>query len=123
MFGGASGETFRRARWHRKNMTLSEIALWKHLQKNQLLGLRFKAQHPFGFYIVDFYCHSIKLVIEIDGDYHHSHDQIEKDLNRTAELERRGIKVIRFTNDEVLRNLFWVLECIKTKAMELMRAQ
>ena len=70
-----------------------------------MCGLRFKAQHPIDIFIADFYCHALKLVIEIDGEIHHSNDQKEYDINREAELERFGIKVIRFTNMEVEQDI------------------
>ena len=70
-----------------------------------MLGLRFKPQHPIDIFIADFYCHPLKLVIEIDGGIHKSVDQREYDIGREAELEYWGIKVIRFTNEEVENNI------------------
>ena len=60
-------------------------------------------------FIVDFYCHEYKLVIEVDGEVHNNEDSNEYDSNRTAELNRFGIKVIRFTNDEVLYDINTVI--------------
>ncbi|GAB4246991.1 MAG: hypothetical protein Tsb0034_26070 [Ekhidna sp.] len=70
MFYGATPSIFEKAKMLRQNMTRQELILWKELSANKLLGLRFKAQHPIGNFIADFYCHKLKLVIEIDGDSH-----------------------------------------------------
>jgi len=110
MFYNASPEIFRRAEELRKNMTWAEKFLWGKLQKSQL-GFRFKAQHPIEYFIADFYCHKAKLVIEIDGKIHEK--QKEYDLGRESEIEKYGIKIIRFTNDEVINNINTVLEKIK----------
>lgn len=72
------------------------------------MGLRFKPQHQIDIFIADFYCHQLKLVIEIDGGIHQSADQKEYDIGREAELEHWGIKVIRFTNGEVENNIIHV---------------
>ena len=89
----------------RENMTYAEEAVWKLLKSKNMLGLRFKPQHPIDIFIADFYCHQLKLVIEIDGGIHKSKEQKEYDIGRTAELEHWGIKVIRFTNEEVENNI------------------
>ena len=83
-------------------MTDAEKALWNRINKNQL-GTRFKAQHPIDIFIVDFYCHKYKLVIEVDGGYHVNNQ--DYDEGRTAELEKFSIKVIRFLNEEVLNDI------------------
>lgn len=70
-----------------------------------MLGLRFKPQHPIDIFIADFYCHPLKIVIEIDGGIHKSIDQREYDIGREAELENWGIKVIRFTNEVVEKDI------------------
>mgnify|MGYP000848844986 FL=1 len=110
MFYGANPEIFVKAKELRENMTDAEKILWSRL-KNKQLGKRFKPQHPISIFIVDFYCHSKKLVVEIDGGYHKT--QLEYDNGRTYELEHFGIKVIRFTNEEVLNNIDKVLDAIK----------
>ena len=110
MFYNASPEIFQRAEELRKNMTEAEKILWERLRKNQL-GVRFKAQHPIERFIADFYCHKAKLVIEIDGQIHDF--QIEYDVGREAELEKYGLKIIRFSNDEVIHNMNLVIEKIK----------
>ena len=103
----------------RNNQTDAEKYLWQYLRKNQILGLRFKRQHPISTFIADFYCHKIKLVIEIDGEVHLSEYCQEHDDGRTYELERFGIMVIRFTNSEVLNNTVSVLSEIKNRCIQL----
>ena len=110
MFFGAKRTIFQNAELLRKNMTPAEKYLWERLNKKQL-GVRFKAQHPIDIFIVDFYCHSCKLVVEVDGEIHLS--QKEYDDGRTAELERWDLTVIRFTNEEVLNDIERVVEKIK----------
>ena len=75
-------------------------------------GIRFRRQHPISKFIVDFYCHKAKLVIEIDGEIHHQKHQAEIDEGRTYELENLDLKIIRFTNDEVIFNIEKVLSKI-----------
>jgi very-short-patch-repair endonuclease len=77
-----------------------------------MLGLRFRPQHPIEFYIADFYCHAARLVIEIDGEIHSEQD--EYDDGREAEMEKYGLKIIRFTNDEVNNDIENVLKKIET---------
>ncbi len=113
MYYGATVATFIKARWLRENMTDAEKALWMRLNKNQL-GVRFKPQHPIGIYIVDFYCHLCKLVVEVDGGYHEDPDQEVYDKEREAELKELGLHVIRFTNKEVLKEIDKVVERIKS---------
>jgi len=110
---GASEEIIKRARLLRKNMTKAEEYLWYHLRKKQLEGLRFRRQHPIGRFIVDFYCHPAKLVIEIDGGVHLDNIQRERDENRTYELQRFGLTIIRFDNQMVLTNIQIVLKDIE----------
>ncbi len=110
MFFGARRAIFQNACELRKDMTAAENILWERLNKSQL-GVRFKAQHPIDIFIVDFYCHKYKLVVEVDGEIHLS--QKEYDEGRTAELERFGITVIRFSNEEVLNDIDKVVERIR----------
>ena len=110
MFYGANRDIFQKAEYLREHMTLAELTLWERLNKSQL-NYRFKAQHPIDIFIVDFYCHKCKLVIELDGEIHLSRK--EYDEGRTAELERFGLKVIRFSNNEVLTNIENVITEIK----------
>ena len=105
MFYDAKPIIFERAKAMRENMTQAEKSVWELLKLNKMLGLRFKPQHPIDIFIADLYCHQLKLVIEIDGGIHKSVDQREYDIGREAELEHWGIKVIRFTNEEVESNI------------------
>ena len=110
MFYGAKPLIFERAKELRKNMTSAELKLWERLKNNQLGGFRFKAQHPIDRFIVDFYCHKARLVIELDGGIHNN--QVEYDQNRTVELEKFELKIIRFTNKEVETDIESVLKQI-----------
>ncbi len=97
----------------RHDMTPSERMLWKHISDKQLDGWRFRRQHGFGPYVLDFYCPVLKLCIEVDGEIHQRTDVVEKDKERTSFLESNGIKVIRFTNDEIENDISDVLERIR----------
>ncbi|MHB9141850.1 MAG: endonuclease domain-containing protein [Paludibacter sp.] len=110
MFYGAKRTIFQNACELRKEMTPAEKLLWSRLNKSQF-GVRFKPQQPIDIFIADFYCHKYKLVVEVDGKIHES--QKEYDENRTAELERFGLTVIRFTNDEVFNDIEKVIVEIK----------
>lgn len=110
MFYGATSYIFRRAAWLRNNMTPAEKLLWEQLRKKQL-GVRFKAQHPMGRYIVDFYCHQAGLVVEIDGPIHNY--QKEEDQHRTDDMKKDGITLLRFKNEEVFENIEGVLKRIR----------
>lgn len=114
MFYGASPEIFRRAKELRANLTPTEKMLWTYLNRSQLNGFRFKAQHPIYTFIADFYCHSARLVIELDGEVHDSQEQQIYDANRTYLITEFGLTVVRFRNDEVLRNTQQVIESIQT---------
>jgi len=97
----------------RHDMTPSERMLWKHISDKQLDGWRFRRQHGFGSYVLDFYCPVLKLCIEVDGEIHQRTDVVEKDKERASFLESNGIKVIRFTNDEIENDISDVLERIR----------
>lgn len=98
------------ARRLRLNMTLAEKTLWEALRGKKLDGLKFRAQHPVGPFILDFWCPAVKLVVELDGGIHQ--DQRDYDESRTRQLESYGYRVIRFHNDQVLTDLPSVLEMI-----------
>src|SRR5262245_5177190 len=84
-------------------MSLPEVILWDCLRKGQLEGLRFRRQHPIGPWILDFYCPSAKLAVEVDGAEHDMAPQIAHDPRRDAWLSERGIRVLRFAASEILR--------------------
>ena len=112
MFYGASQPIFMRAEELRKNPTADEKLLWLRLKRNQL-GVRFKRQHPIWMYIADFYCHEKKLVVEVDGSVHNIKENAEYDKHRTYILGGSGIKVIRFRNEEVEKNIEFILNEIR----------
>ena len=94
----------------RSNMTGPEAQLWSRLRARQLQGLKFRRQHGIGPYIVDFYCPEQSLVIEVDGDSHADANQILKDRQREKYLQSLGLHVIRYINDDILKNLDGVME-------------
>jgi very-short-patch-repair endonuclease len=91
-------------------MTGPEAQLWSRLRARQLQGLKFRRQHGIGPYIVDFYCPEQSLVIEVDGDSHADADQVVKDRQREQYLQSLGLRIIRYINDDILKNLDGVLE-------------
>ena len=97
----------------RNNLTPAEAALWKALQRGQLDGRKFRRQHSFGKYILDFYCPAEKLAVELDGRHHFSDAGFEVDSGRTAFLNSLGIRVLRFENKVVFEQLDGVLEEIR----------
>ncbi len=113
MFYNAKPHIFEKAKMLRKNMTEAEEKLWCKLKGKKLLELRFRPQHPIDIFIADFYCHPLRLVIEIDGGIHKSKDQKEYDIGREAELENWGIQVIRFTNEQIENEMNSVIEVIE----------
>ncbi len=119
MFYGAEPSILRAAAILRKNMTLAEKILWKKLRDRKIFDVKFRKQHPVWIFIVDFYCHEYKLVIEVDGEIHNEEELIEHDLNRNAELNKFGLEVIRFTNDQILYDIDSVVSAIHKKITEL----
>ena len=101
-----------RRRALRRNSTDAEAALWFHLRGKRFAGLKFRRQHSCGPYILDFYCPSRHLAVELDGGQHFEPSAAAYDERRSAYLERFGIKVLRFTNDVVFRELAAVLDAI-----------
>ena len=96
----------------RADQTDAERKLWQRINWDQLLGFRFNRQKPLLSYIVDFYCAKAKLIIELDGSQHYEPDYQEKDALRDAELNSLGFTVMRFSNDEVMREIEAVVEQI-----------
>lgn len=99
----------------RNNPTKAESQLWKALQKKQVEGRKFRRQHSFGNYIVDFYCPSEKLLVELDGQSHDNTVIEEYDLKRTEYLKSKGLTVLRFENYLAFEHLDMVLEAIKAE--------
>ena len=114
---GTTPEIEQAARKLRKNLTPAEAFLWSALRNKQLEGLRFRCQHPVGNFILDFYCPSRKLVVEVDGEIHTC--QTEYDDARTAKLAEYGYKILRFSNEQVMNDLPQVLAEIRHVALSL----
>ncbi len=94
-------------------MTEAEKLLWRELRNRRLKGFKFRRQHPISHFIADFFCHEARLIIEVDGGIHGIEDQKEYDFMRSNEIEQLGIKVIRFTNEEIEQDIKRVLERIE----------
>lgn len=109
IFRNASPLIFKRAKELRINRTEAEIKLWEYLKEHKFKGLKFRQQHPIGSYILDFYCHKLKIAIELDGSMHNNLDQKIYDEERTFELNEFGIDVIRFWNNEVITEMDFVI--------------
>jgi very-short-patch-repair endonuclease len=109
----------RRRKELRKHGTAAEAVLWKCLQRRQILGKKFRRQESIGPYIVDFYCPECRLVVELDGAPHYGVAGVEEyEAERTAFLQRYGIKIIRFENRVLYDNLDAVLENIRQAVSE-----
>ncbi len=102
-------EHIKRRQYLRRNMTKAEIVLWSKLKGKQLNGLKFRRQHGINNYVVVFYCPELKLAIEIDGDVHAYNSRIVYDKQRQKEIEALGIKVLRYTNNDILNNIEGIL--------------
>jgi very-short-patch-repair endonuclease len=102
----------KRARELRVNTTLPERRLWARLRGAQMEGLSFRRQHPVGPYILDFYCPTAKVAIELDGDQHGTDAALAYDAARTRFINGKGIRVIRFSNYDLMKNFDAVLEAI-----------
>ena len=98
----------------RKNMTKEKNLLWHNFLKKY--PLRFRRQYVIGKYIVDFYCHKAGLVIELDGSQHYDPAQEQRDAVRTAYLQSQGVRVLRFSNLEILQQFSGVCEVIDAEA-------
>ncbi|GHT76729.1 hypothetical protein AGMMS50262_15730 [Bacteroidia bacterium] len=103
---------FEYAKSNRRTPTEAENLLWKHLSNNKQKGFLFRQQHPIKYFIADFYCNKAKLVIEVDGKYHDIPEQYQYDRARDVELEDLGLKILHFTNDQVINHIEEVLEKI-----------
>lgn len=109
------GETVRRARRLRREMTLPEILLWQALRQRPG-GLKFRHQHPAGPYALDFFCASTKLAIEVDGQAHDTDERAAKDRARDAWVASRGVRTIRIPAVDVLRDVAAVIDHIVASA-------
>lgn len=100
------------ARRMRRNPTPAEEKLWEELRRKKL-GVKFRRQAVIFGWIVDFYCPSHNLIVEVDGGYHQSTNQIEADSKRDSAMMGSDFRILRIQNDEVERNMLWVLEKIR----------
>ncbi len=100
------------ARANRKNPTLSEKLLWDELKNSKLFGYDFHRQKPFGYYIFDFYCNKLKLLIECDGETHNHEITKFNDCRKSEYAESLGFNVLRFYDEEIVKNISGVLERI-----------
>jgi len=103
-------DKLQRARELRRDMTPAEKILWQELRANKL-GIHFRRQQVIHGFIVDFYCHKSALVVEVDGDIHDL--QQEEDMRWERALHELGLRIVRFRNDEVVKNLSAVVEKIR----------
>ena len=117
MFYNADRLIFNNARELRKRLTHAEQVFWLRL-KERFPGYKFRRQHPISIYVADFYCHKLKLVIEIDGSIHNSPEVKIYDEQRQKDLENLNLTVIRFTNDQIQiddKNVFKMISSIIEK--------
>ncbi len=115
MYYGASMKLFKFAEKMRLAPTKGEKAMWCLLKAETLIGIKFRRQHPIATFIADFYCHELRFVIEIDGGYHLSDFQKEYDDFRDEDMMAMGITVIRFTNNEVIKESKFDLQKLSDK--------
>ena len=113
---GARRPTKDFARKLRREMSLPEVLLWVQLKGQRLEGLKFRKQHPVGPYILDFYCHDVRLALEVDGEGHSLGDRPERDAVRDAWLLTRGIRTLRLSATAVLDSMDDALRMIITEA-------
>ncbi len=110
--GLVSTTLLERVRELRKNQTSAENIFWEIVRGKRFLGLKFRRQHQIGNYIVDFYCHSEKLIIELDGGIHNEPEQQKRDRQRDDYLKSLGHQILRFKNQDIFNNLEEVIETI-----------
>jgi len=108
----AESHLIRKAQYLRKQETMAEKILWDKLKNRKCGDLKFRRQHPIHYYVADFYCHEERLIIEVDGEIHSVLSIKEHDKNRTAELNRYGIRILRFSNEQVINNTQEVVKAI-----------
>jgi imidazole glycerol-phosphate synthase subunit HisF len=112
MHAGAGKLMYQKARELRDKSTHAEDLLWGYL-RSKPSGYKFRRQHPYSIYILDFYCHQLKLVIEVDGSIHDDEAVKANDKERQSLLEQDGLTIIRFTNEEITNELEKVVTTIE----------
>jgi cyclase len=113
MHFGSDAFAFQNAEKLRATMNEAEKILWEELRNKRFLDLKFRRQHPITRFIVDFYCHKFKLVIELYGNIHNLPEVKERDKNREVELKEFGLNILRMKNHEITNDLNAALEKIK----------
>ena len=113
MYYGAAPKLFQLAKQLRNRTTTAEEILWSKININEW-HLKFRRQHPVSVYVADFYCHKIKLVIELDGGHHENREVKIYDEARESDLKQWGITVLRFKNEEVIHNIAEVITKIRS---------
>ena len=111
-------EIFQIAERLRREMTVTEKMIWEKVSNKQV-GVRIRRQHPIWKFIADFYCHEVRLVIEIDGGIHLRSENKEYDISREIILKDFQLEILRFTNDEVIKETNNVIEKIKSTIEKL----
>jgi very-short-patch-repair endonuclease len=114
----AEQRSLKRARILRRSLTLPEIILWDQLRKKRQGEARFRRQHPFGPYVLDFYCDQARLAVEVDGQVHDMGDNPSRDARRDAWLAGQGVSTLRIQATDVLNNLEGVLHEINAAVLE-----
>src|SRR5215218_57302 len=112
LFKGAPAKIFENARELRKKATPAEELLWQELRNRKIAGFKFRRQHPINNYIADFYCSEKQLAVKVDGSVHNTKEAKEYDQARTTDLGSMGIRILRFTNGEVEKEMATVLKRI-----------
>ena len=103
----------------RKIETRAEKLLWIRLRNRQVAGFKFRRQHPIGYFVSDFYCHEIKLIIELEGKIHDKKEQKEYDKLRKELIETWGYKIINFRNRQIYNDIENVMQCVKETALKI----
>ena len=103
----------------RNNMPKAEAVVWSKLKGRQMLGYKFRRQYSVNRYFIDFYCPELKLAVEIDGDSHFQEESRDDDKLRQAFIESFDIQFVRFTNEDVYKNLEGVLETVRRMVLEI----
>jgi len=112
MHSGAAKPLHQMARDLRNNATHAETILWSYL-KTKPLGFKFRRQHPYSIYILDFYCHSLKLVIEVDGSIHDLDKVKENNKHREEPIQKDGLTIIKFENIQAEQSLQQVIKHVE----------
>jgi len=113
LHNNANPFTYDNAHYLRQVKTKAEDKLWQSLRNRKVMNLKFRRQHPFGNYVLDFYCHELKLCVEADGSIHQEKDIAEYDIERTRVLNESGITVLRFSNEAIIDTITRVINEIE----------